>query len=236
MRQGETAAPDALNRTRRLACASGAGRVYARAVSIRFCDDRGEHGFSWIVDEPMTRTSHALAADGRVWLVDPVRFDPALDRARALGAPAAVVQLLDRHNRDAASLAAELGVPHLVVPDALPGTPFEIVPVRDARRWREVALWWPSERTLVVAEAVGTNQFFAGGRAAGVHLLLRLAPPRAALGGFRPEHLLVGHGVGLHGAQATDALRDALATARTGLARLVPRIPGFALDAVRRRR
>ena len=158
------------------------------------------------------------------------------DHGRVWVAPAAVVQLLDRHNRDAASLAAELDVPHLVVPDALPGTPFKVVSVRDTRRWHEVAVWWPSERTLVVAEAVGTNPFFAGGRAAGVHLLLRLAPPRAVLGGFRPQHLLVGHGEGVHGAQATEALEDALATSRTGLARLVPRIPGFALDAVRRRR
>ena len=206
-------------------------------MKIAICDDRGTRGFSWIVDEPMTRTSHVLAWEGRVWLVDPVRFEPALERARALGNPAAVLQLLDRHNRDSASLAAELGVPHLVVPDALPGTPFEVVPVRRSRRWHEVALWWPSERTLVVAEAVGTNRFFTGGRdPVGVHLLLRPSPPRAALRRFEPEHLLVGHGEGLHGPGAADALREALATARTGLVRLVPRIPAFALDAIRRRR
>jgi hypothetical protein len=206
-------------------------------VSIRFCDDRGQRGFSWIVDEPMTRTSHALAADGRVWLVDPVGFAPALHRARQLGEPAAVLQLLDRHNRDSASLAAELRVPHLVVPDALPDTPFELVPVRRSRRWQEVALWWPAERTLVVAEALGTNRFFTGGRGvAGAHLLMRLSPPREALGRFEPEHLLVGHGPGIHGTKATDALRTALDTARTGLVHLVPRLPALAVDAVRRRR
>ena len=32
------------------------------AMTIRFCDDLGNNGFSWIVAEPMTRTSHALAA------------------------------------------------------------------------------------------------------------------------------------------------------------------------------
>ena len=64
----------------------------------------------------------------------------------------------------------------------------------------EIALWWEAERTLVVAEAIGTNGFFAPpGHAAGVHLLLRISPPRDALGGFAPEHLLVGHGEGLHG-------------------------------------
>jgi hypothetical protein len=206
-------------------------------VEIRMCDDRGGRGFSWIADDPMTRTSHALAAAGQVWIVDPVRHPPALERAMTLGTPLAVLQLLDRHNRDCATIAAELGIPHLVVPDALPGTPFEVVPVRTARGWREIALWWPAEQTLVVAEAVGTNPFFTGGREpAGVHPLLRLAPPRDALGRFEPEHLLFGHGEGLHGVEASTALGTALLGARTGLIHLVPRIPAFAIDAYRRRR
>jgi hypothetical protein len=211
--------------------------AYARVVTISFCDDRGELGFSWIVDEPMSRTSHALAADERVWLVDPVRFPAAIERAEQLGTPAAVIQLLDRHNRDCASLAAELGVPHHVVPASLPDTPFGCVPVRDSSRWREVALWWPAERTLVVAEALGTNQFFTSGRdAAGVHLVLRLSPPREVLGHFEPEHLLVGHGTGLHGPVATEALRTALARSRSGLPQLVLKAPALAVDAIRRRR
>ena len=206
-------------------------------MQIRYCDDRGARGFSWIVDEPMTRTSHALADDGGVWLVDPVRYPPALARARALGAPVAVLQLLDRHNRDCASVAAELGVPHLVVPDAIPGSPFETIRVKQAQRWRETALWWQAERTLVVAEAIGTNPFFASGRdRAGVHLLLRLAPPRGTLSRFEPEHLLVGHGEGLHGPAAAQGLKDALSHARTGLPRLALRAPALALDAIRRRR
>jgi hypothetical protein len=206
-------------------------------VTIRFCDERGRHGFSWIVDEPATRTSHALASDGRVWLVDPVRFEPALQRARGLGEPVAVLQLLDRHNRDCASVANELGVPHVVAPDAVPGSPFETIPVKRTKVWRESALWWPAERTLVVAEAVGTNPFFAaGGERAGVHLLLRLAPPCDALSGLAPAHLLVGHGKGLHGPAATRSLEDALAHARAGLPRLALRAPALALDAIRRRR
>ena len=109
--------------------------------------------------------------------------------------------------------------------------------MRTARGWREIALWWPAEQTLVVAEAVGTNRFFTGGREpAGVHLLLRLAPPRDALGRFEPEHLLFGHGEGLHGVEASTALGTALVGARTGLIHLVPRIPAFAIDAYRRRR
>ena len=206
-------------------------------MTIRFCDDRGERGFSWLVEESMTRTSHVLADRRRVWLVDPVRFEPALERAQGLGDLAAVLQLLDRHNRDCAALARELGVPHLVAPDAVPGSPFEAIPLRRTKRWRETALWWPAERTLVVPEAVGTNPFFAaGGDPAGVHLLLRLSPPRAALGGLDPEHLLVGHGEGLHGPDAAEGLRQALDHARSGLPRIAVRVPVLAVDAVRRRR
>ena len=206
-------------------------------MTIRFCDDRGAHGFSWLVEEPMTRTSHVLAHDGRVWLVDPVRHEPALTRARELGEPAAVLQLLDRHNRDCAAVARELGVPHVVTPDALPGTPFEPVTVRESRHWRERALWWDEHRTLVVAEALGANRFFrAEDERVGVHLLLRLTPPRDALAHFEPEHLLLSHGEGLHGPDAAAGLRAALERSRTGLPRLALRLPALALDARRRRR
>ena len=206
-------------------------------MDVRYSDDRGDDGFSWIVDEPATRTSHALAADGRVWLVDPVRFEPALLRALDLGRPAAVLQLLDRHNRDCASIAAEMGVPHLVAPDAVPDSPFDAVAVVRSKRWRETALWWEATRTLVVAEAIGTNRFFAGGGdRAGVHLILRLSPPRAALGGFVPDHLLVGHGEGLHGTEAATGLREALAHARSALPGMALRIPALAIDAFQRRR
>ena len=206
-------------------------------MKIELCDDRGAAGFSWIVDEPATRTSHALAGEGQVWLVDPVRDDRALERASALGRPVAIVQLLDRHNRDCAAVAAELGVPHLVVPEAVPDSPFEAIPLTRRRWWRETALWWPTTRTLLIAEAIGTNRAFAaGGEAAGVHLLLRLTPPRAALGRLAPEHLLVGHGRGVHGPAAADALRNALERSRTGFPRLLVRVPAFAADAIRRRR
>ena len=184
-------------------------------MEFRFCDDAGNDGFSWIVAEPMTRTSHALAAEGKVWLVDPVDWPIALERAAALGEPTAVVQLLDRHDRDAARIAEHLGIPHLRLPSALPGSPFEMVEVMRSRRWREVALWWPTRRTLVVAEALGTNSFFVvGDDRVGVHGLLKLTPPRRLLGGYEPEHLLVGHGEGVHGPDAAAALRDALSRSR----------------------
>lgn len=194
-------------------------------MEIRFCDDLGQDGFSWIVDEAMTRTSHALAADGKVWLVDPVDWPDAIERAGALGEPAGVLQLLDRHNRDCAALAERLRVPHLVAPDDVPGSPFECVPLTRRKRWAETALWWPVTRTLVVAEAVGTNAFFTGGKdPPGVHLLLRMTPPKV-LAGLEPQHLLVGHGEGLHGPEATTGLRLALAGSRRGLPGVVLRLP-----------
>ena len=186
----------------------------------RVVDDLGAAGFGWELEERYRRTSHALAAAGRVWLVDPVDV-PGLDsRVRALGEPAGVVQLLDRHRRDCAAIAARLGVPHHALPEELPETPFEVVPILRWRRWRECALWWPEPRILVTADAVGTNRFMAGRERVGVHPLLRLKPPRA-LARYEPEHLLVGHGEGVHGSAASTELRRALATARTGIPRWI---------------
>jgi len=176
-------------------------------------------GLTWTVREPIARSSHALVDAGRVWVIDPT-WDPAVfERVAALGEPAAVIQLLDRHNRDCAKVAATLGVPHLRVPASLPDTPFSVIPVVDIRFWREVALWWPSQRTLVVAEAVGTARTYAPGPAgAGVSIGLRLWPPRA-LAAYDPDDLLVGHGPALHEPQAAVALREAMERSRRDLPR-----------------
>jgi len=194
-------------------------------VTFRFCDGLGADGFGWIVDEAMTRASHALAADGMVWLVDPLDWSEAIDRARGLGEPAGVIQLLDRHDRDCAALASRLGVPHLVAPDEIPDSPFTCVPIMRRKHWRESALWWPGARTLVTADALGTNGFYTAGKAPlGVHVLLRLTPPKA-LGAFEPERILVGHGEGVTGGHTADALREALRTSRRGLPGLLVRLP-----------
>lgn len=200
------------------------GRATLEGVTLHYCDETA-FGFSWIVEEPMTRTSHALVADGRVWLIDPVDWPEAIDRARGLGEPAAVLQLLDRHSRDCASVADRLGVPHLVASSEAPDSPFEIVEVKRWKRWQEVALWWPEPRVLVVAEAVGTNRFFTGGHSdVGVHLFLRLTPPKV-LARFEPEHLLVGHGEGLHGPDAAVALHEAVRRSRRDLPGILVRLP-----------
>jgi hypothetical protein len=194
-------------------------------VTFRFCDDLGEDGFGWIAEEAATRTSHALAADGRVWLVDALDWPEAIDRARALGEPAGVIQLLDRHNRDCAALATRLGIPHLAVPEALPGSPFTFVPIVRRRYWREAALWWPATRTLVTADALGSSRFYTGGQAPiGVHVLLRLKPPKA-LAALGPERVLVGHGEGVFGPDAAGAVDDALRTSMRGLPGVLLRMP-----------
>ncbi len=183
-------------------------------MAIAFVDE-GESGFGWLESGSfMRRCSHALAVDGRVWVIDALADDEALERARSLGEPAAVVQLLDRHNRDNVAVAQRLGVPLHVVPSAAPeGAPFEVVPLLRNRLWREVALWFPGLRTLVVAEAVGTAQFYrAPQERVGVSPPLRLTPPRRLLA-YEPEHLLVGHGEGVH-ADAAAALRDGIRHAR----------------------
>jgi len=198
-------------------------------VTFRFCDDLGADGFGWMVEEAMTRTSHALIAEGRVWLVDPLDWPEAIDRACGLGEPAGVVQLLDRHDRDCAALASRLGVTHLVAPDDVPGSPFELIPIVRRRWWRESALWWPGRKTLVTADALATNRFYTAGKAPlAVHVLLRLTPPRQ-LGGLDPERILVGHGEGLIGPGAADAVREALRTSRRGLPGLLARLPFLAL-------
>jgi hypothetical protein len=176
--------------------------------------DEIEDGFGWVEDTRLRRTGHALAAGGRVWLLDPFEVEGLEERIRALGEPAGVIQLLDRHARDCASLAWKLGVPHHVVPRSLPETPFTFLPVSSWRLWQEVALWWPERRILVSADVLGTIPFHrAGAEPIGVHPLLRLFPPQA-LRGLGAAHVLVGHGMGRHGDTAAVEVDDALEHAR----------------------
>jgi hypothetical protein len=178
--------------------------------------DEWEGGFGWFVDEPMRRTSHALVLEGRVWLIDPVDVPELEGRVRALGEPAGVLQLLDRHNRGCTAWAERLGVPHLRAWESIGEAPFEVLPVQARRWWREVALWEATRRTLVCADALGTVAYFcAPGERIGVHPLLRPFPPRA-LGRVAPERILCGHGAGVH-ENAPAALQEALRTARRRL-------------------
>jgi hypothetical protein len=184
--------------------------------------DEFEDGFGWQADEPefSERTSHAVRSNGKVWLFDVMDADGLDERVRALGEPAGVVQLLDRHGRDCASVAERLGVPLHVTPR---GTDVA-VPTRKVvwfRGWHEVAAII-DDRTLVAGDALGTASYFrAPGEHLGVHPMLRLSPPRA-LRGLEPEHVLCGHGTGVHGPEAADALAEALRTARRRIPRWLP--------------
>lgn len=190
-------------------------------TDARFTDETA-FGFGWIAAEPahLQRASHALADGGSVWLVDPVDVDGLDERIGRLGSPAGVIQLLDRHERDGAALAARLGTPFYRAPLAeVPGSPFEVLSVVNLPKWREAALWWPERRTLVVADALGTASYFrAPGEALAVHPLLRLFPPRS-LARLEPEHVLCGHGEGVHGPEAAAHFREALRTSRTRIPR-----------------
>ncbi|MFL6021008.1 MAG: hypothetical protein ACJ74A_07685 [Gaiellaceae bacterium] len=154
--------------------------------------DEFAHGLGWVEDELMQRCSHALFADGRTWLIDPLDA-PVVDE---LASVAGVIQLLDRHERDCAAIAARLGVPHHAIPQQ-PIEQFEFVPIRMKRRWREVALWWPAEHVLVCADALGTARYFRlfGGRL-GLHPFLRLRRPKQ-LAALTPQVILCGHGRGV---------------------------------------
>lgn len=210
--------------------------------------DRFEDGVGWIAhpEETMRRASHALAVDDEVWVLDPVDGDGVDELLAEYGEVGGVVVAFDRHVRDAATVADRHDVP-VYLPDWFDGvaakldadtpivrfgaeladTGVEAHVVRNGRFWKEVALYDPSNGTLVVSEAVGTAPYFlAGDERLGVHPMLRPIPPRDRLGRFEPERVLVGHGEGVT-ADAAAALADALDGSRR-------RIPHLYAEQVRR--
>lgn len=187
--------------------------------------DESALGISWVLDEPMQRASHAILADGKVWFIDPIEVDDIVDRGAALGEPAGVLQLLDRHDRDCAAVAERLGIEDLRVPDEVPGSPFEAIKALRVPGWKETALWWPERRLLVVAEIVGTHPITTAGTGdVGVHPMLRLLPPKS-IRGFGAEHLLTGHGPPLHA--------DAEAAIEHAYSRSIRDIPRAAVNLIR---
>lgn len=191
-------------------------------------DTSQDWAVTWTVQEPMARSCHALAHEGRVWLVDPLTDDEALDAAESLGQVAGVLQLLDRHARDCEALARRYDVPHLRLPEQLPDTPFQVSRMVWLPGWRELSLWVPAQSALVVAESAGTGAYFAlAGKPAGIHPMLRLRPP-GELRRHRPRHLMTGHGPSLHDG-AADALDEALSRSITD----IPRVPAAMVSAYR---
>src|ERR1700750_1832566 len=99
-------------------------------------------GLTWVIEEALTRASHALVHDGRVWLIDVVDEPEALERAAALGEVAAVLSLFVAHERDCAAVAKRLGVPYQRLPEVIRDAPFSVLKL-DKLAWKERALWWP---------------------------------------------------------------------------------------------
>lgn len=200
--------------------------------------DAFDGGFGWIAypDEGMRRASHALVEDGDVWLVDPVDTVGLDDRLAEAGTVAGVVVLVDRHVRDGeaiaerhdvavhipetvGSLGDRVDAPARTFRDEMAETGYVAHPVFERFPWREAALYSKDREALVVAEALGTNRFnTTPGERLGLQLFARLVPP-TSLGRFDPEHVLVGHGTGIH-ERADEALRTAFRGARRRLPRL----------------
>ncbi|MGM0591601.1 MAG: hypothetical protein ACQETI_08250 [Halobacteriota archaeon] len=200
------------------------------AANLRVID-RWEGGVGWLAypDEGMQRASHALAVDGDVWVLDPVDA-PGVDELLAeYGDVAGVVVGVDRHTRDAASIARRHDAP-VYVPDWMTGvastldapverfgrtladTGYRAFRVRDSSvpPWQEVGLYHVGSGTLFVPESLGTAEYYrVGSERLGVHPMLRPLPPKRVLAGLAPERVLVGHGEGVFD-DATAALRDAL--------------------------
>lgn len=188
--------------------------------------DRFEGGVGWIAypDERMQRASHALVGDDGVWLVDPVDASGLDGLVDEFGDVAGVVLLLDRHERDAAAIARRHDV-SVYVPSWMSGMSLDAPTERFSGTlgetgyrlrkiatplWQEAALYHAEERTLVVSEALGTAEYVrTDAERLGVHPALRLFPPRRSFRDCSPEHILVGHGAGIH-ADANAALSDAL--------------------------
>ncbi|ELZ12457.1 hypothetical protein C478_10286 [Natrinema thermotolerans DSM 11552] len=213
-------------------------RADERATEFREID-RFDGGVGWIAhpDERMQRASHALEIDGEVWVIDPVDAEGLDDLLAEFGDVAGVVVGLDRHKRDAATIANRHDVP-VYLPewfngvtgdidaavarfdDELSDTGLRAITVVDNRFWQEVALYNPTDGTLMVPESVGSVDYFlTGDETLGVHPALRLKPPRSALRGVAPERVLVGHGAGVMENAAT-VLEAALSRSRKRAPRL----------------
>lgn len=180
--------------------------------AVNFCDELG-FAFGWIHPEPdwMRRAGHAILSEGAVWVVDPPDGEGVAERILELGEPAGVVQLLDRHPRDCEAMAEKLRCELHVLPfDGVPYAPFEVVPVLKLPTWKEAALWFPQERTLVCADVLANAPgYSAPSEPVGVHPWLRLHAP-GDLGRFHAQHLLLGHGEGLHGDDTPAVIEQAL--------------------------
>jgi hypothetical protein len=201
-------------------------------------DDRGS--FAWLLgpSDPQTRASCAVVCDAGTFLVDPVDCEGLDELLGRLPAVFGVVTLLDRHQRDAAAIAARLDAPRLI-PRVLGGEGVGIDGVEErvvfaSRRWHEALLWVPDRRLLVCAEVLGTAPWdlARSGDPLGLHPFARPWPPRRAFEGIDPAVIAVGHGPPLT-EHAADAMHRVLGGARRQLPRAWLRLVPEAIRASR---
>lgn len=192
--------------------------------------DRFDDGVGWIAHpgETLQRASHAVNFGDGVWIIEPVDAAGIDEEIERLGTVKGVLVLLDRHERDSATVANRFDVPVYHPPyvdrdfdapsellgETLPGEDVSVRKVLDWPKWKEAAVF--DGKTLVVAESLGSvPHFTVGTEPIGVHPIVRIAPPRK-FADFSPERVLVGHGEGVQ-ENAGPAIRHAIENARRGL-------------------
>src|SRR3954468_4830368 len=94
-------------------------------------------GLTWTSGDGLQRSAHALAHEGRVWIVDPFTDDEALERAQGLGKVPSVLPLFLPHARDGPAIAKRLGVPCVPFPDVIRDSPFSVLNLGDTRLSKE---------------------------------------------------------------------------------------------------
>lgn len=197
--------------------------------------DQWGGGIGWLAhpDEEGYRASHAIVGDdGDVWVIDPIDASGVDDLLTELGTGevAGVAVLSNYHARDAGVIADRHDVP-VYLPkwmdrveeriDApverytgtLGESGFRVRECKPFPGMHEAIAYRESDRTLYVADVLGTAPLYAvGDERIGVWLLCRVFPPRA-MDDFVPKRILVGHGTGIF-EDAAAALTDATTRAR----------------------
>jgi hypothetical protein len=209
--------------------------------------DDWEHGISWYAhpEEKGTRTSHAIALDDGVWLLDPLDA-PDVDAAfEPLGTVEGVVVCSSYHARDAQIFAERhdvpLYVPEWVSPEIDSAVTVERFCDRLAGRvrvfectpfpgWAEALLYDTDEKTLYVPDSLGTGPAYTPApERIGLPPFRRFGPPRFLLDETDPDRILCGHGAGVF----TDPV-EALETSFDGAVRRLPRVLwNYKFDLVR---
>ena len=167
----------------------------------------------------------ARFAEGAHPLVEAGEVDRVDERVRALGEPRGVLR--SRHTRDCAAIAARLGVPELVTPRAVPGSPFAAVAIPTFPGWNETALWCGG-----AAHAGGSRRPSApcpasarrGGRWA-LDPALALRPPAEGAGRLPGGAPADGRGARARRGTLQGRLAEAVRRSRRDLPRVVRRRP-----------